>query len=347
MSSPVTHATAASDPDAAVHSVKTYEEQLLEAALSYAARGWPVFPCFWPVDGRCSCGNMDCKSPGKHPLTPEGFKNAMTDEEVVRAWWRKYPRASIGIPTGETSGIDVVDVDDIKIGQSALEGFINCKLKSLPRQRSGRDNGGWHFLFRHRPGVHVKNRTKFLPGMDSRGDGGYIVVAPSIHISGRHYRWLYLPDNDKFPELPEALLRAINGPTSDGKSFKPRFDTTGALKGAPVGKRRETIFKLACSLRQAAVPQDAAEELVVKATQNCEQPAGDPFTEKEALAQVEDVYKRYPAGDVGVVVINDGEAPDEVPMPERRTGKPASNKDLGVQRSADNGDEDTAFPEVA
>src|SRR4030095_6768483 len=97
------------------------EEILLNAALSYAARGWPVFPCFWPIDGRCSCADTDCKSAGKHPLIPGGFLNAVTDEELVRAGWQKYPLSSIGVPTGEVSGIDVVDIDDIKVGLPALE----------------------------------------------------------------------------------------------------------------------------------------------------------------------------------------------------------------------------------
>jgi len=68
----------------------------LEAALDYASRGMPVFPCN-PLD--------------KKPLTPNGFKDATKDEAQVRAWWQKWPNAMIGAPTGPASGMWVVDTD--------------------------------------------------------------------------------------------------------------------------------------------------------------------------------------------------------------------------------------------
>src|SRR5262245_10683653 len=309
---------------------------LLTAALSYASRGWPVFPVFWVESGQCGCGDINCKSPGKHPLIPKGFLNAMVDAEVIRAWWQKYPLANIGIATGQVSGLAVVDVDD-RAGLPAFEKLAGLKLKNIPRQRTGRDSKGWHFFFQY-PGSHVKNGTKFLPGLDSRGDGGYIIAAPSVHGSGRQYKILYLPKNDEFPKLPKPLLEAINGGTGNG--LKLRFDTTAALKGAPAGKRRDNVFRLASKLRHADVPKDAAAELAIKATQNSEQPPGDPFTEKEALAQVEDVYKRYPAGE-GVVILDASEAPEE--SLDTLTHEPSKDGELSVLCL----DEDIIFPEIA
>src|SRR2546426_11576119 len=86
---------------------------MLEAALVYAERGVPVFPA-WGVDaGRCGCRAQDCQSnAGKHPIAscaPHGFKNATTDETVIRAWWTQFPSANIATPTGRWC--DVVDVD--------------------------------------------------------------------------------------------------------------------------------------------------------------------------------------------------------------------------------------------
>src|SRR5262245_25543894 len=98
---------------------------LLDAALFYAARRWPVFPVSWVQDGRCGCGDVDCRSPGKHPIISGGFKNAYSDPEVARAYWAKYPTANIGIPTGEVSGIVVVDVDD-RGGLPALKDLTHC-----------------------------------------------------------------------------------------------------------------------------------------------------------------------------------------------------------------------------
>jgi hypothetical protein len=249
----ITHEAAVSKLDAAAHS-----EKLLAAALSYALRGWHVFPCHSLINGACSCGKTDCRNTAKHPMTPAGFHDATTDELLIRAWWEKWPLANIGIATGAVSGFVVVDVDD-KAGLLAFRKLAGRNFKDIPRQRTGRDTDGWHFLFSH-PGIHVKNGVKFLPGLDSRGDGGYIIAAPSVHVSGRRYKWLYLPD--QFPELRKALLEAINDPTLNGNGnnngFKPPFDTAAALNGAPAGRRHVTILGLAGKLRQADVPMDMA-----------------------------------------------------------------------------------------
>jgi hypothetical protein len=87
---------------------------LLQAALDYASRNWPVFPVWWIQDGRCACGKADCQHPGKHPigkLVPNGRNSATTDPETVKKWWAQYPQANIGIPTGPESGLVLVDVD--------------------------------------------------------------------------------------------------------------------------------------------------------------------------------------------------------------------------------------------
>src|SRR5215510_14633223 len=84
----------------------------LEAAISYAQwSGWHVFPIHWPIDGKCSCGRTNCESPAKHPLTPDGFRDATMDPKIISGYWTKWPAANIGIATGAASGIVVVDID--------------------------------------------------------------------------------------------------------------------------------------------------------------------------------------------------------------------------------------------
>jgi len=56
---------------------------MVEAALSYARRGWHVFPIHWPINGKCSCGKVDCESQAKHPLTANGFKDATIDPKTI------------------------------------------------------------------------------------------------------------------------------------------------------------------------------------------------------------------------------------------------------------------------
>ena len=95
-----------------------------DAALDYAARGWPVFPVWWALGGRCACGNPDCPHPAKHPigkLAPKGRNSATTNSETIKKWWMDYPEANIGIPTGPESGLVVVDVDPRNGGDASLK----------------------------------------------------------------------------------------------------------------------------------------------------------------------------------------------------------------------------------
>src|SRR5215472_5550775 len=84
---------------------------MLDAALTYASHGVPVFPVWWIVDGRCACGASDCPSPGKHPLAkcaPRGFQDATTDTTTIRRWWQtECPSANIAMPTDARMVLDV------------------------------------------------------------------------------------------------------------------------------------------------------------------------------------------------------------------------------------------------
>ena len=67
-------------------------ELALKAALLYAERGWPVVPCYVVQDSRCSCmKGAECRSPGKHPRSEHGFKDATTDPEQIKRWAAKFP----------------------------------------------------------------------------------------------------------------------------------------------------------------------------------------------------------------------------------------------------------------
>ncbi len=83
----------------------------LQRALNCARRGWPVFPLYWVADGDCTCSEVKCLKPGKHPLTKRGFKSATVDANTIRSWWQEYPEANVGIATGAPSEVVVLDVD--------------------------------------------------------------------------------------------------------------------------------------------------------------------------------------------------------------------------------------------
>jgi hypothetical protein len=267
--------------------MSTDQAHLLEAALGYASRGWPVFPCAWIEGGTCSCKDPECESPGKHPLTPHGLLDATNDPACVRDFWTKFPKANIAIVTGAKSGIAAVDVDDIKLAKPELKKLLpEYDFKLVPLQKTGK---GWHLIFSH-PGAHVKNGTKFLPGMDSRGYGGYIMAAPSGHISGNQYQWKVSP-NGSVPLLPELLLTAINGPSSSSSADRPKFDSSVVWEGIPEGQRDDQLFRYAGKMRHADTPRDLADRLIIEAAARCK----PPFPERDALKKVDQAYK-YPAG---------------------------------------------------
>lgn len=185
------------------------ETSTMEAALQYAARGWPVFPLYEMAGGDCSCGRPACRDAGKHPRTRNGLSDATTDEDQIRAWWSKTPRANVAIRTGSESGLLVLDVDPIKGGSESFDELMlsNGALDECPESHTG--SGGRHFLFKH-PGFKTGNRANFRPGLDIRGDGGYIVAPPSNHYSGGHYQWdTIFDDETPLPEPPAWLLKLI------------------------------------------------------------------------------------------------------------------------------------------
>ena len=160
---------------------------LVQVALRYADHGWPVVPLHTPRGSGCSCQARDCGSPGKHPRTVRGLRDASIDIDRIRCWWGRWPDANLGVATGTTSGLMVLDVD-LPDGPASLARLVTDRgpLPATCEQRTG--SGGRQLLFAH-PGEPVGNRARLLPGIDVRGDGGYIVVPPSVHACGDRYEW--------------------------------------------------------------------------------------------------------------------------------------------------------------
>ena len=138
---------------------------LLKAALAYAGRGVPVFPC----------------EPGaKRPLTRNGHWDATTDPHAIERWWGRWPSANVGVPTGKKSGIVVLDVDAAAGGPESLAKLerLSVPVPKTTRTRTG--GGGVHLYFRYPRETDIRNSAGLLgPGLDVRGEGGYVVVPPS------------------------------------------------------------------------------------------------------------------------------------------------------------------------
>jgi putative DNA primase/helicase len=162
----------------------------LEFALRAAERGWPVLPLYSVEDGECTCGIQDCSKAGKHPFTSHGVKDATTDKNQIRAWWRENPNANIGIATGTTSKLVVLDIDPRNGGDESLRQLEEeCgALPNCPTVLTG--GGGKHFYFRLPSGVAVKSKRGLRPGIDVCAEGSYVVAVGSTHKSGGGYSWV-------------------------------------------------------------------------------------------------------------------------------------------------------------
>ena len=229
------------------------EGALLAAARAYARRGWAVLPLYEPDrEGGCSCRRSGCTSAGKHPRTPNGVHDATTDDDTIRRWWTRWPAANIGVATGERSGVVVLDVDPRHGGAVALEEreATYGRLPSTPSVSTG--GGGYHHVFSLTEDVAASR--ELAPGLELKANGAYVVAPPSLHSSGRTYRW----ERDEGPHevplaQPPTWLSAPALVAALGSSDRDHFRE---------GERNDHLFRIACLLRRLGLDQQVIEEHV-------------------------------------------------------------------------------------
>ena len=249
---------------------------VLAAALEYATvLGWPVLPIFPSrEDGQCACDDPGCLSPGKHPcreLVPHGLKDATTDPDIIRGWFRAAPGSNVAVATGIRAGVIVLDVDPRHRGDESLAELLaaHSTLPDTVVQLTG--GGGEHYVFRH-PGGQITNRSNVVPGIDVRADGGYVLVEPSNHRSGGEYVFeISSHPRDIAPaHLPGWLLKLIRKAPATTQALRRRRGiapqrisrhlaawTTARLQD-DVPDRSGRDFHLLCGLVRAGVdPEDA------------------------------------------------------------------------------------------
>ena len=224
---------------------------MLRAALGYAKLlKWKVFPLHHIEDGQCSCRNAECKNPGKHPrwkkgLIENGLKAATSEEKKIRRFWALWPDANIGIATGSASGFWVLDVDTKDDGPASLEELTNAYGDLPETVEAITGSGGSHYLFAHEEGIQ-NQASQIAKGLDIRGEGGYIVASPSIHISGKTYEWEISsrPLETNVQEAPDWLLALIRANTGNKPVAKPVSHWTTILQGVGDGQRNHSAASL-------------------------------------------------------------------------------------------------------
>lgn len=259
-------------------------DAVLKAALEYARRGWQVFPCYGTNEqNECLCdkGRL-CDNTGKHPITKQGFKDATTDEKQIKAWFGPPPfgqtnRRNVAIATGAVSGIVVLDVDPKYDGETSLKQLEARYGKAKTPLTTITGGGGRHLLFQHPGGVVQNSIGTVGKGLDIRGDGGYIVAAPSRHKSGQYYRWTCDLSRTKAAPFP-AWLRSVAA-----KKAKPIKSTGGKRGKIPEGQRDVTLFRLAAGLRAKGLSEGAIKAALLEHNrEHCDPPLNDKQVAKIA-----------------------------------------------------------------
>lgn len=199
---------------------KLHKDTLLEAALTYQARGWSIFPIV-PL--------------AKTPIINwKPCQRKAASEEQIKKWWKDFPFSSIGLATGKISNLIVLDVD-------GEEGAKYIKDRGIPPTPCVKTKKGYHYYFKH-PGFSVQNFAK-KKGLDLRGDGGYVILPTSKHPSGIKYEWTISPEKEDLADPPAWLLQLITE-KKEGKRL-PETELSRLLNGVKVGERHDTALRLA------------------------------------------------------------------------------------------------------
>jgi hypothetical protein len=226
----------------------TISATIADAAERYRARGWSVLPL---------------RSRDKRPVIQwELLQKARPSVGEISQWFRRWPNANVGIVTGEISNLIVLDIDPQNGGNDALDRFEH-RFGPLPATiESVTGGGGRHLYFAH-PGRMIRNRAGIAPGVDLRGDGGYVVAPPSIHPSGRPYTWVagHSPDEMTLAPLPHWILSSAGLSSRSGRSLA---DWRHLIhEGVSEGQRNSTIASLTGHLLWHGIDPDIALELLL------------------------------------------------------------------------------------
>ena len=236
---------------------------LAYAALGILRQGFPVFP----VDR------------AKKPLVKwEPYQQRLPIEDQLKRWWQRWPGANVGMATGRVSRLVVVDCDS----EEATSRFVDTypEVQDTSQAETGR---GTHFYFAFEEGV--RNSSGLLgPEIDVRGEGGFVILPPSLHANGNRYRWLNESDPQPLPDRLRNLLAKQN------KNRTQPSELSSVKEKIREGQRNTTLTSLAGSLRRRGLDTDTINVVLVTVNGlRCTPPL--PNTDVEKIARSVGLYE--------------------------------------------------------
>jgi len=197
--------------------------------------------------------------------------------------------ANVGIATGVASGFFVLDVDGQQ-GAESREGLTDQQGKLPATVEALTGGGGQHILFQYPEKLQIGNKVAVALGLDVRGDGGYIVAAPSTHISGRQYEWeaSSRPGEIKLAEAPGWLLSMLAKPEGQGLSRTIEDWRQLVNQGVPEGKRNASVASITGILLRRFIDPWIVLDLVLAWNKTKCQP---PLSDDEVAVTVDSVAK--------------------------------------------------------
>jgi hypothetical protein len=206
----------------------------------------PVFPC---------CNVPGDKDFDKKPMTKHAFKDASSDVDVIRAWWRRWPDALIGAPAGIR--FSVLDLD---LQHAEARQWLDANGHRLPATRTHRTrSGGLHLLFAPHSGMKC-SASKLHPHVDTRGAGGYVIWWPAEGLEVLHHSTL--------ADVPEWIAEALRPKSLPAPEPTCKYDSGDAwlrglvrvVAGASEGQRNRALFWAACCAGEAIRAGKASRE---------------------------------------------------------------------------------------
>ncbi len=267
------------------HPERSGDQARAAAALAYARQGWKVLPLHSAPAGRCSCGQTDCGSPGKHPRTPHGGKDASSDEPTLRAWWKEWPESNLGIVPDP--GVAVLDVDPRNGGADSLAELERVRGQLPATAAVATGGGGHHFYFRL-PEGQFRRRPGFRPGLDLLIGTGYVIAPPSVHASGGVYHWITCFDEGIAP-IPSWLIEEAGARHLKVEGRAPAI----AEERIARGRRHTSLVSHAGTMLRRGMPSSAIEAALLEENrQRC-----DPPLNEHEVRGIASAVSKYPVAD--------------------------------------------------